>query len=200
MNMKENSEYRSLARMSLSGKWAFGAIATIVCWIIMCVPGESVNFASDTQFGQLWGLFMYPLSWGYGVLWLALARDEKVDYGMLFDGFKDYLRIFLTLLLVQIYTILWMLLLIIPGLVKCYSYSMTSFILKDNPEMKYDAAINESMRMMQGHKMKLFLLDLSFIGWFFLCILTFGIGFLFLSPYVSTAHAHFYEDLKTETL
>ena len=198
--MKENSEYRSLARMSLSGKWAFGAIATIVCWIIMCVPGESVNFASDTQFGQLWGLFMYPLSWGYGVLWLALARDEKVDYGMLFDGFKDYLRIFLTLLLVQIYTILWMLLLIIPGLVKCYSYSMTSFILKDNPEMKYDAAINESMRMMQGHKMKLFLLDLSFIGWFFLCILTFGIGFLFLSPYVSTAHAHFYEDLKTETL
>ena len=198
--MKENSEYRSLARMSLSGKWAFGAIASIVYFIIICVPGESVNSASDTLFGHLWGLFMYPLSWGYGVLWLALARDENVDYGMLFDGFKDYLRIFLTLLLVQIYTILWMLLLIIPGLVKCYSYSMTSFILKDNPEMKYDAAINESMRMMQGHKMKLFLLDLSFIGWFFLSILTLGIGFLFLQPYMSTAHAHFYEDLKTETL
>ena len=198
--MKENSEYRSLARMSLSGKWAFGAIASIICWVIMCAPGELVNSAYDIQLGQLWGLFVIPLSWGYGVLWLALARNENVDYGMLFDGFKDYLRIFLTLLLVQIYTILWMLLLIIPGLVKCYSYSMTSFILKDNPEMKYDAAINESMRMMQGHKMKLFLLDLSFIGWFFLCILTLGIGFLFLQPYMSTAHAHFYEDLKTETL
>ena len=198
--MKGNSEYRSLARMSLSGKWAFGAIASIICWVIMCAPGELVNSAYDIQLGQLWGLFVIPLSWGYGVLWLALARNENVDYGMLFDGFKDYLRIFLTLLLVQIYTILWMLLLIIPGLVKCYSYSMTSFILKDNPEMKYDAAINESMRMMQGHKMKLFLLDLSFIGWFFLCILTFGIGFLFLQPYMSTAHAHFYEDLKTETL
>ena len=198
--MKENSEYRSLARMSLSGKWAFGAIASIICWVIMCAPGELVNSAYDIQLGQLWGLFVIPLSWGYGVLWLALARNENVDYGMLFDGFKDYLRIFLTLLLVQIYTILWMLLLIIPGLVKCYSYSMTSFILKDNPEMKYDAAINESMRMMQGHKMKLFLLDLSVIGWFFLCILTLGIGFLFLQPYMSTAHAHFYEDLKTETL
>ncbi|MDD7247204.1 MAG: DUF975 family protein [Prevotellaceae bacterium] len=198
--MKENSEYRSLARMSLSGKWAFGAIASIICWVIMCAPGELVNSAYDIQLGQLWGLFVIPLSWGYGVLWLALARNENVDYGMLFDGFKDYLRIFLTLLLVQIYTILWMLLLIIPGLVKCYSYSMTSFILKDNPEMKYDAAINESMRMMQGHKMKLFLLDLSFIGWFFLSILTLGIGFLFLQPYMSTAHAHFYEDLKTETL
>ena len=166
----------------------------------MCAPGELVDSAYDIQLGQLWGLFVIPLSWGYGVLWLALARNENVDYGMLFDGFKDYLRIFLTLLLVQIYTILWMLLLIIPGLVKCYSYSMTSFILKDNPEMKYDAAINESMRMMQGHKMKLFLLDLSFIGWFFLSILTLGIGFLFLQPYMSTAHAHFYEDLKTETL
>ena len=198
--MKENSEYRSLARMSLSGKWAFGAIASIICWVIMCAPGELVNSAYDIQLGQLWGLFVIPLSWGYGVLWLALARNENVDYGMLFDGFKDYLRIFLTLLLVQIYTILWMLLLIIPGLVKCYSYSMTSFILKDSPEMKYDAAINESMRMMQGHKMKLFLLDLSFIGWFFLSILTLGIGFLFLQPYMSTAHAHFYEDLKTETL
>ena len=198
--MKENCEYRSLARMSLSGKWAFGAIASIICWVIMCAPGELVNSAYDIQLGQLWGLFVIPLSWGYGVLWLALARNENVDYGMLFDGFKDYLRIFLTLLLVQIYTILWMLLLIIPGLVKCYSYSMTSFILKDNPEMKYDAAINESMRMMQGHKMKLFLLDLSFIGWFFLSILTLGIGFLFLQPYMSTAHAHFYEDLKTETL
>lgn len=106
MNMKENSEYRSLARMSLSGKWAFGAIASIVYFIIVCVPSEFVNSASDTQFGHLWGLFMYPLSWGYGVLWLALARDENVDYGMLFDGFKDYLRIFLTLLLVQIHNTL----------------------------------------------------------------------------------------------
>lgn len=166
----------------------------------MCAPGELVNSASDIQLGNLLGLLMIPLSWGYAVLWLALARNENVDYGMLFDGFKDYLRIFLTLLLVQIYTILWMLLLIIPGIVKAYSYSMTSFILKDNPDMKYDAAINESMRMMQGHKMQLFLLDLSFIGWFFLSILTLGIGFLFLAPYVSTAHAHFYKDLKTETL
>lgn len=198
--MTGNSEYRSLARMSLSGKWAFGAIVSIICWVIMCAPGELVNSASDIQLGNLWGLLMIPLSWGYAVLWLALARNENVDYGMLFDGFKDYLRIFLTLLLVQIYTILWMLLLIIPGIVKAYSYSMTSFILKDNPDMKYDAAINESMRMMQGHKMQLFLLDLSFIGWFFLSILTLGIGFLFLAPYVSTAHAHFYKDLKRETL
>lgn len=73
---------------------------------------------------------------------------------------------------------------------------MTLFILKDEPELKYNAAIEKSMKMMSGYKMKLFLLDLSFIGWAILCILTLGLGFLFLSPYVTTAHAAFYEELK----
>ncbi|MGN1264053.1 MAG: DUF975 family protein, partial [Prevotella sp.] len=60
----------------------------------------------------------------------------------------------------------------------------------------YDAAIEESMKLMSGHKMKLFLLDLSFIGWFILCCLTLGIGFIFLIPYMECAHARFYEDLR----
>ena len=185
-----------MACESLSGKWGFGAIALIICWIIVGTPVTVLNYQSDVQIGQLWGIAMLPLTWGYVVMWLDVVRKNEVNYGSLFDGFKDYLRIFLTLLLTGIYTFLWMLLFIVPGIVKCYSYSMTSYILKDNPDMKYDAAINESMRMMQGNKMKLFLLDLSFIGWFLLCILTLGIGLLFLYSYVNAAHAHFYEDLK----
>lgn len=91
-----------------------------------------------------------------------------------------------------------MFLLIIPGIVKSYSYALTPYILKDHPELKFNAAIEESMRMMNGYKMKLFLLDLSFIGWALLTILTFGIGVLFLEPYVSASRAAFYEDLKAE--
>ena len=72
------------------------------------------------------------------------------------------------------------------------------FILKDEPELKYNAAIEKSMSMMNGYKMKLFLLDLSFIGWMILSVLTLGIGLLFLQPYMSTARAAFYEDLKAE--
>ena len=90
--------------------------------------------------------------------------------------------------------------LIIPGVIKAYSYAMTDFILKDKPEMKNNAAIEKSMAMMDGYKMKLFLLDLSFIGWFILCLFTFGIGFFFLQPYIQVAHAAFYENLKESRL
>ena len=87
-------------------------------------------------------------------------------------------------------------LLFIPGYIKAFSYAMTPYILKDNPEMKNNAAIEESMRMMDGHKLELFMLDLSFIGWVILSILTCGIGLLWLIPYINMAHVNFYEDLK----
>ena len=103
-----------------------------------------------------------------------------------------------TVVLVFIYTFLWSLLLIIPGIIKHYSYAMTPYILKEEPEMKNNAAIEKSMVMMDGNKMKLFMLDLSFIGWAILCIFTFGIGFLFLQPYVAISRAAFYEDLKAQ--
>ena len=96
------------------------------------------------------------------------------------------------------FTILWSLLLVIPGIIKSYSYAMTSFILKGEPEMKNNAAIEKSMAMMEGNKMKLFMLDLSFIGWAILCIFTLGIGLLFLQPYVAISRAAFYEDLKAQ--
>ena len=102
------------------------------------------------------------------------------------------------MILVVIYEFLWTLLLIIPGIIKYYSYAMTKFILLDEPELKYDAAIEKSMEMMKGKKFKLFLLDLSFIGWALLCILTLGIGLVLLVPYMYTARAAFYEDLKAE--
>lgn len=79
-----------------------------------------------------------------------------------------------------------------------YSYGMTYYILKDNPELKYNGAIEKSMAMMEGHKMRLFLLHLSFIGWAILSCITAGLGFLLLIPYMATAQAGFYEDLKAE--
>lgn len=102
------------------------------------------------------------------------------------------------MLLVEIYTSLWTLLFIVPGIIKHYSYAMTSFILADDPDIRYNDAIEMSMAMMDGKKKELFLIDLSMIGWFLLSCLTLGIGFLFLYPYNITAHAHFYESLKAE--
>ena len=100
-------------------------------------------------------------------------------------------------LLVLVFTFLWSLLFIIPGIVKAYSYAMTPYIVHDNPEMPVRECIRQSQRMMKGYKMKLFLLDLSFIGWILLGIISFGIGLLWVRPYMETAHAKFYEELRT---
>ena len=192
--LKLNSELRAVSRTTLSGNWMMAALATLVYLLI------AGGVSSIPVTGSVLAIIItYPLAYGFAILFLDLFREGKpIDIGKLFDGFKDFGRVWGTLILVAIYTILWTCLLIIPGIVKSYSYALTPFILKDEPELKYNAAIEKSMRMMDGYKMKLFLLDLSFIGWMILSILTLGIGLLFLQPYMNTARAAFYEDLKAE--
>ena len=114
----------------------------------------------------------------------------------LFDGFSDFARSLVASLLMCIFVFLWSLLLIIPGIIAALSYSMTYYILADNPDVTASEAINMSKRMMFGHKTELFWLYLSFIGWAILCLFTFGIGFLWLLPYIQTSTAIFYENIK----
>ncbi|MEG2276756.1 MAG: DUF975 family protein [Odoribacter sp.] len=190
-----NNELRAAARLSLTNKWGISAVVALV-YILITAAITSLPIV-----GTLGGIFLIlPLGYGVMVVFLKSFRGEEVEIGRLFDGFNDYWRIFGTMILVYLYTFLWSLLLIIPGIIKSYSYGLTSYILLDEPELKYDAAIQKSMAMMRGNKMKLFLLDLSFIGWGLLCILTLGIGFLWLSPYIYSARAAFYQDLKKEAI
>ncbi|WP_455584160.1 DUF975 family protein [Bacteroides sp.] len=190
--LKLNSDLRAEARVALSGKWVMAAIATL---IYSAVVG---GLSAIPVVGILICLLTLPIAYGYAVVILNVFRGGEVNIGSLFDGFSDYGRIIGTKLLQAIYTFLWTLLLVIPGIIKFYSYNMTDFILKDEPTLSNNAAIEKSMAMMDGNKMKLFLLDLSFIGWAILCIFTFGIGYFFLQPYVQSAHAAFYEDLKAQ--
>lgn len=194
------SNYKDRALISLEHKWGFAAMSTLIYVLIYGGIGALCGINGLSVIENVLSIILLPLAWGYIVMWLGVAREERVNYVNMFDGFKDYAKILITMLLVGLYTLLWSLLLIVPGIIKYYSYSMTPYILKDNPNLKYDAAINESMRMMKGHKMDLFLLHLSFIGWIILCVFTLGIGFLFLEPYMMTTTAHFYEDLKLETV
>jgi uncharacterized membrane protein len=101
--------------------------------------------------------------------------------------------------MVGLFTFLWSLLLFIPGIIKSYSYSMTLYIISEDPSIGVMDAITKSREMMNGYKFKKFLLDLSFIGWFLLCIITLGIGFLWFIPYVGVAGAAFYNDIKPTT-
>ncbi len=192
--LKQNFELRTMARLSLSGQWLSASWVTLVYVLIAGGLSLIPHAGSLLSF-----LIVPPLVYGYNVILLELHRENKlVEVTRLFDGFSDFGRIGGTMILMQLYTVLWMLLLVIPGIVKSYSYALTPYILKDRPELKFNAAIEESMRMMNGYKMKLFLLDLSFIGWILLTMLTFGIGLLFLNPYMSVSRIAFYEDLKAE--
>lgn len=189
--IKSASELRAAARQSLSGMWG-GAVVMTLVYVLISICGSVIPFV-----GNIISLLLLPLGFGYAATFLSNAR-EKSDFPInnLWIGFSDYGRIFGTMLLQNIYIFLWTLLLIVPGIIKSLSYAMTVYILKDEPELKYNAAIEKSMAMMRGHKFELFCLLLSFIGWVLLCILTLGIGFLWLSPYMHSAMAHFYDEVK----
>ena len=189
--LTHNSQLKALALQSLRHKWIKSALAILVFFLL----SGAINMLPYLNY-PLTLLVGLPLGWGITILFLDSYRGSEIQIEELLDGFKDYGRILGTTFLVWIYTVLWMLLLIIPGIIKSYSYSMTNYILKDEPELKYNEAIEKSMQLMDGNKMKLFLMDLSFIGWILLSIVTLGIGFFFLVPYIYSAHAAFYEDLK----
>jgi len=140
-----------------------------------------------------------PLVFGVYAYYLHLVRDQRPEIGVMFSGFSLFGKTFLLYLLMVIFTFLWSLLLIIPGIIAAFRYSMAYFILHDNPDIGAMEAIRRSGEMMKGYKGKLFLLYLSFIGWAILAAIPFGIGFLWLLPYIHTTLAAFYENLKEQS-
>lgn len=200
--IKSASEIRSAARATLSGHWTEAAMLTFVYCIVAWAFSALVGGLEYVQqgLGTVASLLLLPLGWGYAVTFLSNARGEEDPFNVsrMFDGYKDFGRIFTTILLTQIYILFWTLLLIIPGIIKSLSYAMTPFVLRDNPEMKNNAAIELSMKLMDGHKGELFWLYLTFIGWGILCILTLGIGYFWLAPYMQASMAQFYEEVKAE--
>lgn len=189
--MEKNSKYfRDLGWGQLQGRWSQPVIFTLVYIIILSAASGISSFLS-------W--FLLPMIYSYTISFLDAKRTgEEYKVEKLFDGYKDFLRILGTLVLQNVYTFLWTLLLIVPGVIKSMSYSQTYYVLKDNPELSFNAAIERSMAMMEGHKMQYFLLQLSFIGWILLSVLTFGILLLWVSPYMNATFAHYYEYVKEE--
>lgn len=187
--MPRARELRRAARYALKDNWTQAVLATLVFTLIECAAG-SIPFAGL--------LIICPLEFGFSLCFLRLVRGEDSSemVGDQFKVFNKYGRVLGTSLLMTLYIILWSLLLIIPGIIKSYSYAMTPYVMNDRPDLDADDCIHESRMMMRGYKWKLFCLDLSFIGWAILCLFTLGIGFLWLQPYIEASHAKFYEDLK----
>lgn len=184
-------DFRQQAWAALKGKWKTAVLSTLIftllAYLINALPGIG-SVAAIVLTG--------PLTLGYVITMTKILHDEPVDVANTFDGFKNFLNSFVLYVVNALFVTLWSLLLVIPGIIKAYAYSMSYYILKDNPEMNGNDARKASIEMMRGHKWELFCLELSFIGWIILSSLTFGILLLWVKPYMETARVAFYEKLK----
>ncbi len=208
--MKLNQDYKNEALSALRGNWASALVATIIMLVLtMCISGTSavvqtygiqLSAALAFGFGLLEILVLWPVSVGFCNSFRLLLEtgDNRLTANMFSLGFGKMLHNIWGTFLMGLFIVLWSLLFLIPGIIKSFSYAMTPFILVERPELSANAAIDESRRLMKGRKFDLFYLYLSFIGWFILSILSLGIGFLWLWPYVQTSLAAFYADVKEE--
>lgn len=128
--------------------------------------------------------------------YLKLTKQESIAVGEVFDGFKITGKALWLQILTNFFTFLWSLLFVIPGIVKMYAYSMAPYILAENPEMSAEDALEKSKQITQGHKSELFVLQLSFILWMLLCVVTLGIASIYVIPYMSATTANFYNSIK----
>jgi uncharacterized membrane protein len=180
-------DFRKKAWSTLKNNWGVAILVVIIhALIIGCA--EIIPIVALLIAG--------PLTLGAVIVFTNLIRGESIEVSQLFKGFDNYGKAVILDIVNSIFVLLWSLLLVVPGIVKYYSYSMSFYILRDNPEMNQAEARAASIKMMQGNKWKLFCLHFSFIGWILLSILTCGILSLWVVPCMITAEAAFYENLK----
>ena len=200
--MPNSSELKDLALEKLRGNWGPAILVMFIYGLILNLPGVPQYFFDEqSEIRHLISLVatIYafilggPMTFGMANYFLKYIRDENPETGDMFEGFKDFGRTFGLYFLMMLFIILWTLLLIVPGIIAAIKYSQAFYLLRDNPDMQGGEAINESKRLMDGYKGEYFYLSLSFLGWALLCLLTLGIGFFWLAPYMQATFSFFYE-------
>jgi uncharacterized membrane protein len=186
-----NKDLMMQARESLSGRWGL-AVGTFFLYLLIVMAISFIPIAGSIITLLVTGAFTL----GVATFALAIARKEDAKLEMIFSGFKYFGKTLGLYLLMMLFVLLWMLLLIIPGYIAAISYSLAFYLMSDDPNIGAMEAIDKSKKMMYGYKWKYFCLGLRFIGWMLLGILSLGIGFLWIIPYMSVSFAKFYDDVK----
>ena len=192
------SNMRKAARQGLTSNWYTAMLATLVFAAATTLPSMLAVFIFGKDFGTIVGNIYMLITGGafllgFSYFTMSLFRTGKGSPKDIFYGFDYLVKAFALNFVMMVFVILWSLLLIIPGIVAAYRYRLSYYVMLDNPNLSTLEVINESKRLMRGNKGKLFLLDLSFIGWAILATITFGLGFIALTPYMNMATFVFYE-------
>lgn len=199
------AELKANAKKSLRGQYG-NSIAVLVLFALissipLLIPILFENSSEETQSivmmvsGLLSLLISALFSLGSVSFFLKVARGKKPSWEELFSKTSLWVTCLVAMIMMSIFTSLWTLLLIIPGIIASYRYRLTPYVIVDHPKIGGLEAITKSKELMRGHKMDLFVLDLSFIGWNILACLTFGLLYFWLAPYMSTTYAGFYNSL-----
>ncbi|MDF2543610.1 MAG: hypothetical protein K0S47_3328 [Herbinix sp.] len=220
--MSYAEDFRRIARNALRGNWPLAIGTGIIAILLGAVSRGGSSNGSNRESGHfisidnsdsflgyfavvitvilLWALITFiiggAIELGYCRFNKNLIKGTNPQFTDLFSRLDIFGKALGLRLVIAIFTFLWALLFIIPGIIAAFSYSMAFYIMEDNPTMGIMEAIDQSKDMMRGNKFRLFCLALSFIGWIILSMLTFGIGFLWLVPYMNAAFAAFYLEIS----
>ena len=192
------AELKAKAKAQIKGKIGImflitliiGAISGAAAWVISLIP----------VVGRILATVVVAPAFALSVsrILLGITADVKPTVKDAFSGFDDYWSAIKLHVLVGLYTFLWSLLFVIPGIIKAIAYSMSTFVLAENKGMSARACIKASKEMTKGHKGELFVLELSFIGWFLLCFITLGIASIWVGPFMQVTFANAYNALKPQ--
>lgn len=199
-------ELKTKAKNILKGNWGQAISLLLLYGLISFGAGIAINFIGEMfhlteqtanvleDIANIVVSAFFTL--GTTSFYLKLSRGEEVTYKELFSKTDMFVVALLAIVLISIFTTLWTLLLIIPGIIAAINYSQTYYILVDDKTKNAYDAIKASKEMMNGHKWDYFVLVLSFSGWMILAVLTLGIGFIWLVPYMQVTFANFYDSIK----
>ena len=189
------AELKAAAKEQIKGKIGILFVITLIISLISGVAGALLNLIPG---GGLVASIIITPAFTLSIIrvYISLFKGEGVEVRDAFCGFDDFWAAFKVIFLTGLFTWLWSLLFIIPGIVKSISYSMAPYILAENKGKPALECINESKAMTNGHKMELFVLALSFIGWGLLCAITFGIAAIWVVPYMQATFTSAYYSLK----
>lgn len=192
------AEIKALAKEQIKGNIGALFVVNLVIFVVMFALSLVAGFIPVV--GQLaYSVIAAPaLGLSLIMVYVNLVKGKKPEAGDAFAGFYDCWSAFKVTFFTGLFTFLWTLLFIIPGYIKMFSYSMAMYVLAENKGMPALEAIKKSKEMMHGHKMDLFVLGLSFIGWILLVMITFGIAGIWAIPYMETTMVNFYNKIKPQ--
>lgn len=183
------AQLKNLAKSQIKGNVLMLALITVI--------GMGLGYLASMI--PVLGLFVMPLmSLCIIYVYLKLANGVKPDISELFNHFDAIWPVFKVYVLTMVFTVLWTMLLVIPGIIKAYAYSQAYYVLAENPGIGAREALRRSEAMMKGHKMEMFMLNMSFMGWAILGTFTFGLLYIWLIPYMQATMTNFYNSIKPQ--